>query len=573
MHAALATALLPGGTASALSLSASAAPTSSGPSASGGADHGFQLALQAVQDAATPTAASLPAGGAPPGLRAAASLPASGAPPGPESAGTAVTQPPGTAAAPAEPEPAAAAFLGAPARPARTEQKTASGGTGKGPTKADPAINDEDGGQAAGATAQDAPASTPVNQASWPPTSQDAVPPAGNGNEPSPSPPPETPVAPTEDLTAPAVAASAATTAAPTAASIADGPGSAKRTGRSTTPSTAAAWQPVPTDVALQAIAAGHTSSGQISASDSGTTSATIPHAMGLGSSGVVPAGMVPAGAIAAGPSPASRNEIAKAAPQAGGTGQPSRPGETPAAPAKAETLSVAAVAKVDAQTLTILGDPAGTTDLTAGLALPAVAGSADPRATTPVHPASGSAVGNLASPAQQVAPALLSMTQSHDGTQHMTLRLNPAELGMVQVRIDRAATGPASVAITAERSDTLQMLRQDTMQLHRTLDQAGVPAEGRTISFHVEPAGQPASSGGNTSSNGNSGGSSGGSSGNTPGHTGGNANGSGSGGYAARDNGGYAGNRRPNLPASQAERQDETTTPTWLRVGLDITA
>jgi len=84
-------------------------------------------------------------------------------------------------------------------------------------------------------------------------------------------------------------------------------------------------------------------------------------------------------------------------------------------------------------------------------------------------------------------------MSHSPDGAQRLTMKLEPPELGQVQIRIDRPAdNAPAHVAITVERPETLQLLLRDQPQLQRALDLAGVPAEGRSISFHVatpEPA------------------------------------------------------------------------------------
>jgi flagellar hook-length control protein FliK len=97
------------------------------------------------------------------------------------------------------------------------------------------------------------------------------------------------------------------------------------------------------------------------------------------------------------------------------------------------------------------------------------------------------------ASPASQVAPALLSLATSTAGTQRLTLRLEPAELGTVQVRIDRPAAAPVHVEISVSRPETLTLMLRDQAQLQHTLDQAGVPAEGRTVSFHL--AGQDADS------------------------------------------------------------------------------
>ena len=83
-------------------------------------------------------------------------------------------------------------------------------------------------------------------------------------------------------------------------------------------------------------------------------------------------------------------------------------------------------------------------------------------------------------------------MGHMSDGTQRVTMRLDPPELGRVQVRIDRPTDAPARVEITVEKAETLTLLLRDQTQLQRALDQAGVPAEGRSVTFHVaspEPA------------------------------------------------------------------------------------
>jgi flagellar hook-length control protein FliK len=77
-------------------------------------------------------------------------------------------------------------------------------------------------------------------------------------------------------------------------------------------------------------------------------------------------------------------------------------------------------------------------------------------------------------------------MAHAPDGTQRLTLRLDPPELGHVQIRIDRPADAPARVDITVERTETLTLLLRDQPQLQRALDQAGVPPDGRSVTFHV---------------------------------------------------------------------------------------
>lgn len=84
-------------------------------------------------------------------------------------------------------------------------------------------------------------------------------------------------------------------------------------------------------------------------------------------------------------------------------------------------------------------------------------------------------------------------MSHAPDGAQRLTMKLEPPELGQVHIRIDRPVdAAPARVEITVERPETLQLLLRDQPQLQRALDQAGVPAEGRSVTFHVttpEPA------------------------------------------------------------------------------------
>lgn len=90
--------------------------------------------------------------------------------------------------------------------------------------------------------------------------------------------------------------------------------------------------------------------------------------------------------------------------------------------------------------------------------------------------------------PAAQVAPAVAALvsTSAQDGVQRLVLRLSPVELGQVEVRVERAEGGPATIALTVERPETLLLLVRDQAGLQRALDQAGIPAEGRTVQFQL---------------------------------------------------------------------------------------
>ena len=81
------------------------------------------------------------------------------------------------------------------------------------------------------------------------------------------------------------------------------------------------------------------------------------------------------------------------------------------------------------------------------------------------------------------------------DAPQHLIIRLDPAELGRVQMSIERTPGGSARVELTVERADTLLLLLRDQPQLHYALDLAGVPAGDRTLQFHLAPSGAAPSS------------------------------------------------------------------------------
>jgi len=150
--------------------------------------------------------------------------------------------------------------------------------------------------------------------------------------------------------------------------------------------------------------------------------------------------------------------------------------------------------------------------------------------------------------PARQVAPALLSVVQKSDGTAQISVRLHPADLGAVNVRIERPTEHTAQVVITAEKPETLQMLKTDQAELHRVLDHAGLPPEGRTIPFHAAPSPTPEPGGDNAGIDSHAGGPNG------QGQTG-------------------RGSPRRQPATVTAIQDDGPVPPQWSSVGLDITA
>jgi flagellar hook-length control protein FliK len=99
-------------------------------------------------------------------------------------------------------------------------------------------------------------------------------------------------------------------------------------------------------------------------------------------------------------------------------------------------------------------------------------------------------------SAAGQIGPALLTLGTASDGTQQMTLRLQPEEMGTVQVRIDRAPDGTSQVNITADNPATLQLITSEQSDLHKALDAAGISATGRTVTFGLTSEGSASGTG-----------------------------------------------------------------------------
>lgn len=164
---------------------------------------------------------------------------------------------------------------------------------------------------------------------------------------------------------------------------------------------------------------------------------------------------------------------VAAASPPANTLAAPVTQGATaptfsPAAPASPADKQAAP----GALALPVLPNPSAAVSLTPPPATTVATAPADPAA-----PATG--------PAAQLAPALIQIAHAAGG-QQITVRLAPAELGRVDIRIDRAADGTATVQVLAERPETLKLLQADQPQLNQALNQAGVPQEGRNLSLSL---------------------------------------------------------------------------------------
>lgn len=72
------------------------------------------------------------------------------------------------------------------------------------------------------------------------------------------------------------------------------------------------------------------------------------------------------------------------------------------------------------------------------------------------------------------------------DGQRQITVHLEPAELGHVEIRLDVAADGKTHVAVIADNKDTLSMLQRDARALERSLQDAGVKTDAGSLNFSL---------------------------------------------------------------------------------------
>lgn len=69
-------------------------------------------------------------------------------------------------------------------------------------------------------------------------------------------------------------------------------------------------------------------------------------------------------------------------------------------------------------------------------------------------------------------------------GTDRIRIRLQPAELGRVNVQLEVKRDQQLRVVITAEKPETLDLLQRDARQLQRALQMAGLQADAGSLEF-----------------------------------------------------------------------------------------
>lgn len=125
--------------------------------------------------------------------------------------------------------------------------------------------------------------------------------------------------------------------------------------------------------------------------------------------------------------------------------------------------------------------------------------GASDPTALPPRH-ASEPIVARAATIGRDVGVAIARRALGDGGTT-LTIRLDPVELGRVEVRMQIDPAGKLLATISADQPGALDLLRRDSGMLAQTLAQSGLDTDAGSLRFDTRPGldGSAGNGGGNT--------------------------------------------------------------------------
>ncbi len=119
---------------------------------------------------------------------------------------------------------------------------------------------------------------------------------------------------------------------------------------------------------------------------------------------------------------------------------------------------------------------------------------SAPPQASAPALQAN--APSPLAPPAAAVPLAGIAIAiagKAFEGKNRFEIRLDPPELGRIEVKLDLDRDGRITSHIVADRPATLELLRNDAATLQRALDDAGLKTANNGLQFSLRDRSEPA--------------------------------------------------------------------------------
>lgn len=88
--------------------------------------------------------------------------------------------------------------------------------------------------------------------------------------------------------------------------------------------------------------------------------------------------------------------------------------------------------------------------------------------------------------PSPQVQVALQIAKAVQNGTDRISIRLHPAELGRIDVKLEVSQNGQVAATITVDRPETLELLKADSRALEQALADAGLEADRDDLKFNL---------------------------------------------------------------------------------------
>jgi flagellar hook-length control protein FliK len=118
---------------------------------------------------------------------------------------------------------------------------------------------------------------------------------------------------------------------------------------------------------------------------------------------------------------------------------------------------------------------------------------------TVPASQLSAAVATGVAVPFNGLAIQIAATAQS--GRSRFEIRLDPAELGRIDVRLDVDRHGKVTSHLMVEKPETLAMLRQDAPQLQRALEDAGLKTANNGLQFSLRDQSSSGHNGGDNNS------------------------------------------------------------------------
>ena len=81
-------------------------------------------------------------------------------------------------------------------------------------------------------------------------------------------------------------------------------------------------------------------------------------------------------------------------------------------------------------------------------------------------------------------------------GRDQIRIRLHPAELGQIVVKLKLASDGIVKAVVLVDRPETLELMQRDARGLERALQDAGLKTDSGSLSFNLRGESEPGSNG-----------------------------------------------------------------------------